>query len=411
MNDTQLQTIEEVKIFLAGTASITFSFQRRDDRYAWIESALVRLKYLGLTKKDKGVLRHYLMKVTGYSRQQLTRLICQYRIVGHVRRRPHAHHRFPVRYTDADIALLVETDTLHETLSGPTTKKIMSREYEVYGNKTYRRLSGISVAHLYNLRQAKGYKRRRQFFTKTSATQVQYGQRRKPNPAGKPGYIRIDTVHQGDLDGRKGVYHINAVDEVTQFEVISATQRISEAYLLPVMESLLDAFPFSIWGFHSDNGSEFVNKKVAKLLNTLLIEFTKSRSRRTTDNALVESKNASVVRKQFGYTHIPQKHAARINAFNQEFLNPYINFHRPCFFSETIIDNKGKQKKRYPYEQMMTPYDKLKSLKKADRYLKAGMTFKQLDEFALEMSDNEAAKRLRRAKDQLFKQINEQEAA
>lgn len=207
------------------------------------------------------------------------------------------------------------------------------------------------------------------------------------------------------------MYHINAVDEVTQFEVISATQRISEAYLLPVMESLLDAFPFSIWGFHSDNGSEFVNKKVAKLLNTLLIEFTKSRSRRTTDNALVESKNASVVRKQFGYTHIPQKHAARINAFNQEFLNPYINFHRPCFFSETIIDNKGKQKKRYPYEQMMTPYDKLKSLKKADRYLKAGMTFKQLDEFALEMSDNEAAKRLRRAKDQLFKRINEQEAA
>ncbi len=411
MNDTQIKTIEEIKDFLSGTEPITFSFQSRDDRYVWIELALIRLKYLSLNKRDKGVVRLYLKKVTSYSRQQLTRLIQEYRKTGRVRRRYSAHHRFPMRYTDADIALLVEVDTLHNTLSGPATKKIMAREYGVYGNKKYQHLSGISVSHLYNLRKAAGYKRRRQFFTKTKPARVKYGQRRKPDPEGKPGYIRIDTVHQGDLDGRKGVYHINAVDEVTQFEVISAVEKISEAYLLPVIKALLEAFPFSILGFHSDNGSEFVNKKVASLLNKLLIEFTKSRPRQTNDNALVESKNASIVRKQFGYSHIPQKYASLINVFNRDFLVPYINFHRPCFFAETIIDKKGKGKRRYPYEKMMTPYEKFKSLKKPETYLKKGLTLKQLDEFSLEMSDNEAVRCLTRARDLLFKRIDEQEAA
>jgi transposase InsO family protein len=51
---------------------------------------------------------------------------------------------------------------------------------------------------------------------------------------------------------------------------------------------LLDAFPFVIKGFHSDNGSEYINKRVAKLLEKLLIEFTKSRARHTNDNALAE---------------------------------------------------------------------------------------------------------------------------
>lgn len=185
MNDTQLKTIEELKIFLSGTESITFSFQSREDRYAWIEVTLIRLKYPGLNKRDKGVIIQYLMKVTGYSRQQLTRLIQQYKKAGRVRRRKGVHHRFPVHYTDRDIARLVEVDTLHNTLSGPATKKIMAREYELYGNKRYERLASISVSHLYNLRKAAGYKRRRPFFTKTRPTQVKYGQRRKLRSRGQ----------------------------------------------------------------------------------------------------------------------------------------------------------------------------------------------------------------------------------
>ena len=132
---------------------------------------------------------------------------------------------------------------------------------------------------------------------------------------------------------------------------------------------MLEAFSHSIKGFHSDDGSEYINKTVASLLEKLRVEFTKSRSRKTNDNALVESKNGAVIRKIFGHTHIAQKWAPELNEFNYNHLIPYINFHRPCYFSQIKIDEKGKQRKKYPYEAMMTPYEKLKSLEDADKYL------------------------------------------
>ncbi|WP_419597524.1 DDE-type integrase/transposase/recombinase, partial [Thiolapillus sp.] len=225
---------------------------------------------------------------------------------------------------------------------------------------------------------------------------------------GQPGYIRIDTVHQGDLDKQKGVYHINVVDEVTQFEVVCCVERISERYLIPALEQLLETFPFVVQGFHSDNGSEYINRKVAKLLEKLRIEFTKSRPRHSNDNALAESKNGAVVRKLFGYEHIPQRWAPQINAFNHEYLNPYLNYHRPCFFPTTTTDAKGKQRKTYAYTNMMTPYDKLKSLPDAANYLKPGITFETLNQVALQISDNEAADQMKKARQKLFNNIHEQ---
>ena len=220
--------------------------------------------------------------------------------------------------------------------------------------------------------------------------------------------IRIDSVHQGDLDGYKGVYHINAVDEVTQFEVVCTLEKISERYLMPILKQMLETFPFTLLGFHSDNGSEYINKQVAQLLEQLRIEFTKSRSRHSNDNALAESKNAAVVRKMFGHAHIPQRWAPLINDFNQQHLNPYLNYHRPCFFPEIRTDAKGKQRKRYLYDNMMTPYDKLKSLPNADRYLKSGISFEILDKVAYQISDNQAADLLKKARHKLFKTINGQ---
>ena len=142
---------------------------------------------------------------------------------------------------------------------------------------------------LYNLRKSTPYTRLRQAFSKTKPRASHIAVRRKPQPNGQPGYIRIDSVHQGDLDRQKGVYHINATDEVTQFEVVTTVERISERYLIPALETLLETFPFVVINFHSDNGSEYINKRVAELLQKLLIEFTKSRSRQTNDNALAES--------------------------------------------------------------------------------------------------------------------------
>lgn len=213
--------------------------------------------------------------------------------------------------------LLAQTDEAHQTLSGPASKKLFERAYRIYKDPTYERLSTISVSHLYNLRKSQIYQRQRRHFTKTQPSAVQIGVRRKPNPQGQPGFIRIDTVHQGDQDKQKGVYHINAVDELTQFEVVISVEKISERYLIPVLEEILNAFPFSMISFHSDCGSEYINHRVADLLNKLHIEFTKSRVRHCNDNALAESKNGAIVRKHLGYVHIAQKWVSLINAFNR----------------------------------------------------------------------------------------------
>ncbi len=408
MNSSKLETIEQIREFLSGTEIMEFSVESTEGCYAFIQTTLDKFGYGRLGKADKGLIRRYLRKMTGYSRAQLTRLIADHRKRRRLGRRPRPRSRFPKRYLDADIGLLAHTDEVHGTLSGPATKKVLEREAEVYGHADYARLAGISVAHLYNLRKGTGYRKRRRHWTKTASVRIAIGERRKPDPDGQPGYLRIDSVHQGDLDGHKGVYHINAIDAITQFEMVASVERISEVFLLPALEVLLDAFPFVIRGFHSDNGSEYVNKRVAKLLDKLLVEFTKSRARRTNDNALVEGKNGAVVRKHLGYAHIPQKYAGVLNAFNRDYLNPYLNFHRPCFFPEVIVDAQGKQRKHYPYERMMTPYEKLKSLPKAERFLKPGLTFEQLDALAMQMSDNETAAQLHKARQQLFKQIHEQ---
>ncbi len=79
--------------------------------------------------------------------------------------------------------------SLHSTLSGPATKKLVERACQVFADAGFERLAEISVSHL----------------------------RRAPQPNGLPGYIHIDSAHQGDQDGVKGVYHLSAVGSVTQF--------------------------------------------------------------------------------------------------------------------------------------------------------------------------------------------------
>jgi len=352
MNDTHLSSFDEIEAFLAGTQAIEFTFPDAAARYAWVQATLTRFGYARLNRHQKGLLRRYLQHVTGYSRQQLTRLVARYLKTGKLHKASYQRHSFPRRYTREDIRLLARTDELHGTLSGPATKKILERQFRVFAQPEYERLASLSVSHLYNLRHHTVYVRLRGQFDKTHPTQIAIAERRKPRPQGRPGFLRVDSVHQGDQDGLKGVYHINAVDEVTQFVCLGCTERISETYLIPVLETLLDAFPFTILGFHADNGSEYINHRVARMLNKLLVEFTKSRSRKTNDNALVESKNGSVVRKQFGYAHIPQKFAPLINVFNRDHLNPYLNFHRPCFFPQVTTDRQGTQRKLYPYKAM-----------------------------------------------------------
>jgi transposase InsO family protein len=285
---------------------------------------------------------------------------------------------------------------------------VLRRQRDVFGDARFARLGSISVGHLYNLRNGPGYRAQRVVLTKTRGDKAAaIGVRRAPAPEGRPGFIRIDSVHQGDFDGIKGLYHINAVDCVTQWEVVASVQTIGEAYLLPVIEHMLEQFPFAILGFHADNGSEYVNHRVAKMLDKLRIEFTRSRPRHSNDNGLAETKNGAVVRKFFGYEHIPQRHAGRFNTFCVEYLNPFLNFHRPCLFATELPDPKkpGRIKRVYRTNSAMTPLDKLASLPEAHEFLREGITLEDLHQLARALTDVQAAEELNEARAALFRRV------
>lgn len=409
MNLDELKQIEQIEAFLAGTQPVVFIVaDDKTARYAWLEHTLVKWRYQRRPRSEKGLLLRFMAQVVGYSPAQVKRLIKQHRDTGHICWQPARGNGFQRRYSSADIRRLAQLDKLHGSPSGAVVKKLCERAYQLFDDPDYQVLSVISVAQIYRFRQTTSYQRQGLDHHKTQATRINIGERKKPFPNDEPGYIRIDTVHQGDLDKEKGVYHINAVDEVTQFEVIMSVVAISERFLLPVLEQMLNLFPFTINNFHSDNGSEYVNHQVAKLLNKLHIEFTKSRARHSNDNALAEGKNAAVVRKLYGHGHIPKHWANAINTLNRQEVYRYVNFHRPCYFPVTETDDKGKQCKRYPYDAMMTPFEKLKSIDGVERFLKEDIRLNQLDAFAREMTDNEAASQLQLARQQLFKKINEQ---
>ncbi|TSE22087.1 Integrase core domain protein [Tepidimonas sediminis] len=407
MNDSALGTIAQLRAFLEGTLSVSFAPLADDDaRYAHIACVVRRFNYARLSKPDKGVVRRYLARTSGYSRPQLSRLLARVLDGAPLGKRYRAPaHAFARRYTAADVDLLVQVDRAHGCLSGPATAHLLRRAWHVHGDARFERLAQLSPSHLYNLRKTRPYQAARLSFTKTRTVVNAIGERRAPNPQGQAGFIRIDSVHQGDQDGIKGVYHINAVDILTQWEVVACCERISEACLLPVLEQLIEQFPFPIKGFHSDNGGEYINKTVAALLHKLHAEQTKSRPRKSNDNALAEGKNGSVVRKAFGYSHIPQRFAGLINAFCREHLNPYLNLHRPCLFAKEVIDAKGKVRKTYPPDQVRTPLEKLASLPGIDAKLRPGLSLEQLHHQALQMTDLQAAQALNAARLLLFATI------
>jgi transposase InsO family protein len=365
-----------------------------------VNQTLRQIRYQDLKRSGRGLVRRYVGKMTGLGRAQTTRLLGMYLRGEEVKPKPYRRHCFRQRYKREDVELLAEVDEAHETLSGPATQKILQRAYYDFQELRYERLARLSVAQLYRLRQSRTYRQRRVVYQPTRPTPVSIGERRRPEPNGRPGYLRVDTVHQGDLDGVKGVYHINAVDEVTQWQVVGATPQISEAYLLPLLEAMLAQFPFRILGFHSDNGSEFINHTVAKLLNKLLVEQTKSRPRHSNDNGLAESKNGAVVRKHMGYSHIAAPEAAAIEAFYEQYFNPYLNFHRPCGVPELVTNAKGKVKRVYRW--YATPWEVLRQLPGLAGHLKADVTIQELERQARAQTDTAAAREMQAAKQKLF---------
>lgn len=397
MDDSRLTNINELREFLKSSKKLVIVLSGIDAKYTFIQAVVTKFKYRKLTRKDKHIVVSYIKKCTGYKKAQTKRLIAKAE-TGQLFHKKYIRTNPSITYKPYDIKLLEKTDELHLRLSSLATKEILRREYEVFGKVEYENISEVSHSHINNLRKTNLYKNH--YVNGTKAKEVKIGATKPPENNDLPGSIRVDTVHQ------RGIYHINSVDEITQWEIVIVVPEISELFLEEALSELLVQYPFAIFNFHSDRGSEFINKTVARILNKLLIEQTKSRSRHCNDNALIESKNGSVVRKNFGYFYVDQSLCDKLNNFNKTFFNPYLNYHRPSLYvTEVTTDSKGRQKK--VYGQATTPYEKLKEIcslaeNKDKKILRDGVTFENLDRIAYNKSDNEFASLMRKEQYKVF---------
>jgi transposase InsO family protein len=185
--------------------------------------------------------------------------------------------------------------------------------------------------------------------------------------------------------------------------VVVCTEYISYSFMSTVMELLTEQFPFTLQGVHADNGVEYINARMLELMESARIALTKSRPARSTDNALVESKNGSVVRKRFGFVHIARSRAGLINDFNREHFNPLNNLHRSCLFAseQPHASKPGRIKRVYHPDDAQTPLEKLASLPRQLRNLKKGVTIKALLAQAQKQTDLQAAQACQAAWDEL----------
>lgn len=168
LQTAKIKTLADVESFLAGNEAVDFQLTDRVSAYQWLSDMLKQFRYNHRSKPEKGLLRRYASKVTGFSRAQIARLLRQYRQTGHIKDRRNGPAKpFNKIYTDEDIRLLAETDALHHTLSGPTTGKLCERMYAIFGDRRFERLARISNGHLYNLRQHRTYQNKRTSFNNT----------------------------------------------------------------------------------------------------------------------------------------------------------------------------------------------------------------------------------------------------
>ena len=404
MKDDAIESIGQLSAFIKAAETLKVGSVKREDGkdavYAWMSGVLTRLRYPKLGKKDKGIVRRYLILYAGYTESHVDHLIARWKQRSVLRRTKRTQPEFERVYTSVDISLLAEVALAYRHQNGKALKEVCRAMYHTYDDLRFERLSKISVSRLYDLKKTNVFISRAGVYTKTRPVMIPIGERKKPFPEGKPGYIRVDSVHQGDLDKEKGVYHVNLVDEVTQWEVAVCVEGIAEQFLLPALTLALDVFPFRIINFHSDNGSEYINYRVAAMLEKLRVTQTKSRARESGDNGLVEGKNGAVIRKWMGHAHIPRRHARAIMGFYRVHFNPFLNYHRFCAFPDEEVSTKGKIVKKY--RTYLTPCMRLCAIPTVAQYLRQGITVATLQAEAKKKTHLLAAQETEKARNILF---------
>ena len=127
MQHAERLTLAEMREFLCASSTLSFAGTGRKQIYGLVEGVLHAQKYLGLSKKDKGIVRLYLVKISGLSVAQITRLIARWRERGVIEARASRRYRFPRRYTNDDILLLAKTGGAHEGLSAAAIRRILQK--------------------------------------------------------------------------------------------------------------------------------------------------------------------------------------------------------------------------------------------------------------------------------------------
>ena len=401
MEVPHLGSIMELKEFFVQYQNPILNLKIGIDKYGWITQQLRHYKYFSLNKKEKAIVIQLIQFATNYSREYCLLLIAEQR-KGNLKHKIYQRQNIRRIYTHADIALLSETDVLHKRLNAEATKMILIAESKVHVE--YENIAKVSTSHLNNLRKRTEYKC--MYLNGTKANVVMIGDTRKPITNGMPGAIRVDSVHQRD------VYYVNFVDEITQWEIVICVEAINEKCLAPLLELALKLFPFTVFNFHSDRGSEFINAVIAKVLNQLLINQTKSRSRHCNDNALVETKN-TIIRKEMGYMHIEKSAAEEINNYLLNYYMDYLDYHRPCRFQTgEKVSKKGR--KYAVHDETKTPFNKLVELEYQLRlqcfgqtYLQIGITLEDMYLKSEEKTPNDYAREMRKAKNELVTKLNQ----
>lgn len=408
MNSSPAKSIKQLNNFLK-LENTSFKIKNKKTAYQFIRKTIWNVKYYCLSKPQRGNVLQYLSLMTGYSHSHTKSLVLRAKKGNLIDPQSTKNKTsFQRKYSDEDINLLADYDGLANYPNGVSLQESFRRMFEDFNDDRFKRLANISLGHIYNLRKTSTYRRATLKYEHTKPVSENHiGIREKPRPDNRPGFIRVDSVHGGDKDGQKGVYYVNLVDEVTQFEIVVCVKGISIKYLKEVWDEVLVSFPFGIIQFHSDNGSEFINEQVAEILNMMNIRHSKSRPRRHNDNGLVESKNGWVIRKHFGYMYVDKKYAPVINEFLDKYFNRFLNYHRPCAFPTRIVQENGKVKITYPKEDYKTPYAKLKQVDPDGEYLQDGLTYEKLDVLAYGISDYDYLKKMKLAQKKMLRKIRD----
>ena len=187
----RLESLEQVRAFVEGSEGLDFAVADRSSRNGFVRRMLVKFDYAVLGKADKGLMKRFLGKATGLSRAQLTRLIGQRAKTGRIvdRRGGAPAKPFARRYTACDVVVLAQVDETLGQVCGQATRAVMRREFEVFVDARFERLAGVSTSHLYNLRKSRACQRPRAVHTSTSPSAAAIGERRLPQPEGRPGFV------------------------------------------------------------------------------------------------------------------------------------------------------------------------------------------------------------------------------